>query len=394
LRFPGFEEEWRLFKLSDLGDVKTGPFGTSLHQHDYVEVGTPIITVEHLNELGIIHKNLPLVSDEDKTRLKSYHLKTGDLVFSRVGSVDRCSIISSKEDGWLFSGRLLRVRFKGQSAAFFNFSFQLEATKNKIRSIAVGQTMPSINTEILKSIELHAPNLNEQEKVSSFLTLIDQRIQAQMKIIEGYRTVILGLQQNIFRQTLKFKDNLGHTFYTWKYKAGGELFNNISTRNENTNLPILAITQDQGAIPRDLIDYQISVTDKSIESYKVVDVGDFIISLRSFQGGIEYSNYKGICSPAYVILRNRIDINTSFYKYYFKTPDYIKLLNKKLEGIRDGKMISYAYFAQTPLPFPVLEEQKKIAETLECIDKKIAFEKNLLKQYNIQKKYLLQNLFI
>jgi type I restriction enzyme S subunit len=106
LRFSEFEGEWQENKLGEMADVKTGPFGSTLHQHDYVDVGTPIITVEHLNELGITHNNLPLVSDEDKKRLKSYHLKTGDLVFSRVGSVDRCSMITEKENGWLFSGRL------------------------------------------------------------------------------------------------------------------------------------------------------------------------------------------------------------------------------------------------------------------------------------------------
>ena len=88
-------------------------------------------------------------------------------------------------------------------------------------------------------------------------------------------------------------------------KFGNEIFENISDKNHNSDLPILAITQDNGAIPRDLIDYNVTVTDKSIESYKVVQIGDFIISLRSFQGGVEYSAYKGICSPAYIVLDQR-----------------------------------------------------------------------------------------
>ena len=118
----------------------------------------------------------------------------------------------------------------------------------------------------------------------------------------------------------------------------------VSNRNHNSNLPILAITQEQGAIPRHLIDYNISVTDKSVETYKVVDEGDFVISLRSFQGGIEYSNYRGICSPAYIVLKPIAEIDRAFFKYYFKTPKYIKQLTKNLEGIRDGKMISLQIF--------------------------------------------------
>ena len=114
-------------------------------------------------------------------------------------------------------------------------------------------------------------------------------------------------------------------------------------------MPILAISQEYGAVPREMINYQISVTEKSIDGYKVVEKGDFIISLRSFQGGIEYSNYKGICSPAYIILRSKIDINDHFYKTYFKTNNYIQELCRKLEGIRDGKMISYKYFSEIKL---------------------------------------------
>ncbi len=104
----------------------------------------------------------------------------------------------------------------------------------------------------------------------------------------------LELQEKLLRRKVNLKDEYGKPFPDWKYKNGGELFESISNKDHRSDLPILAVTQEQGAIPRNLIDYQISVTDKSVGSYKVVEVGDFIISLRSFQGGIEYSNYKGI----------------------------------------------------------------------------------------------------
>src|SRR3546814_10663834 len=82
----------------------------------------------------------------------------------------------------------------------------------------------------------------------------------------------------------------------WDRAPGVKLFDQTNTRDAEAGLPILAITQEHGAIPRDLIDYHVSVTEKSIESYKVVERGDFIISLRSFQGGIEHSNYRGVRS--------------------------------------------------------------------------------------------------
>src|ERR1039457_4813212 len=90
---------WRVAEIGEIADVKTGPFGSSLHERDYVEEGTPIITVEHLGERGVIHARLPMVSQSDRERLSAYSLAEGDIVFSRVGSVDRNARISNAEHG-------------------------------------------------------------------------------------------------------------------------------------------------------------------------------------------------------------------------------------------------------------------------------------------------------
>lgn len=177
------------------------------------------------------------------------------------------------------------------------------------------------------------------------------------------------------------------------YVAGGFIFDPITNRNHHADLPILAITQEYGAIPRDEIDYKVSVTKKSLKAYKIVEKGDFIISLRSFQGGIEYSMYDGICSPAYIILRKKTDIIDRYYKYYFKSHRFIQDLNKDLEGIRDGKMISYSQFSSILLPKPDEEEQQKIADCLSSIDDLISVEEKKLSLLNDYKKGWMQKLF-
>lgn len=179
----------------------------------------------------------------------------------------------------------------------------------------------------------------------------------------------------------------------WQYEYGDELFEPISNKNHNSDLPILAITQEQGAIPRDLIDYHVSVSEKSVERYKVVEIGDFIISLRSFQGGIEYSNYLGLCSPAYIILRKKRDVLNDFYRHYFKSFLFIQDLNRNLEGIRDGKMISYKQFSEILIPNPRKQEQQKIASCLSSLDELLAAHKDKLDALKDHKKGLLQNLF-
>ncbi|WP_242480964.1 restriction endonuclease subunit S [Bacillus cereus group sp. N11] len=176
------------------------------------------------------------------------------------------------------------------------------------------------------------------------------------------------------------------------FENGNVIFESISNKNHNSDLPVLAITQEHGAIPRDRINYNVSVTNKSLKSYKVVEIGDFVISLRSFQGGIEYSLYHGICSPAYIILRKKIPIVEQYYKHYFKTNKFIQDLNKDLEGIRDGKMVSYSQFSSILLPKPENKEQQKIADFLSSLDDLITAEDKKLEALKVNKKGLMQKL--
>jgi type I restriction enzyme S subunit len=184
-------------KLEEIADVQTGPFGSQLHMSDYKKEGTPIITVEHLGENRIIHKNLPLVGNEDKNRLKKYILKEGDIVFSRVGSVDRCAYVSAKENDWMFSGRCLRVRTNDKvDSRFLSFYFNQESFKEYIRMIAVGATMPSINTTILSEVEIVLPPLKEQKVIAEILSSLDDKI----FLLQRQNATLEQLAESIFRQ--------------------------------------------------------------------------------------------------------------------------------------------------------------------------------------------------
>ena len=177
--------EWKECKIGDVCETQTGPFGSQLHNEDYVEVGTPIVTVEHLGSKHFTTQNLPCVSEEDKQRLSKYTLNVGDVVFSRVGSVDRCSYVSESYDGWLFSGRCLRVRPKDNAlldSEFLYYHFSNDKIKTYIRNIAVGATMPSINTKLLNEVPISLPPLAEQKKIAAILSALDEKIETNRKI--------------------------------------------------------------------------------------------------------------------------------------------------------------------------------------------------------------------
>jgi len=190
--------EWKNYKLNEVAEVQTGPFGSQLHQSDYKMVGTPIITVEHLAENKILHQNLPLVSNEDKNRLNKYVLEEGDIVFSRVGSVDRRAYVSEKENGWMFSGRCLRVRSNKKivDPKFLSYYFGQESFKEHIRMIAVGATMPSINTEILSHVDITLPLLPEQKSIAAILSSLDDKID----LLHRQNKTLEALAETLFRQ--------------------------------------------------------------------------------------------------------------------------------------------------------------------------------------------------
>lgn len=178
--------ENRIQPLRELADIQTGPFGSQLYKEDYVEIGTPIVTVEHLGNRTFTEQNLPKVSDNDKERLKKYILSIGDIVFSRVGSVDRCSYVDERHNGWMFSGRCLRVRpTQDIDSLYLYYYFCLESTKQFVRNIAVGATMPSINTKLLGEVPINVPDIHAQKKISGILSSIDDKIELNNKINEN-----------------------------------------------------------------------------------------------------------------------------------------------------------------------------------------------------------------
>ena len=176
---------WTDATVGDFASVQTGPFGSQLHNEDYVESGTPIITVEHMDGKYIAHRNLPLVSQNDVDRLRKYDLHTGDIVFSRVGSVDRAVMVSQHEDGWLFSGRCLRVRpYDPNTGSYFLWWFNQPVIRQLVTASAVGATIPSINTSILNSIRIVFP---QKDIVTQFCKMADGLIEIIATNLEEIR---------------------------------------------------------------------------------------------------------------------------------------------------------------------------------------------------------------
>lgn len=179
----------------------------------------------------------------------------------------------------------------------------------------------------------------------------------------------------------------------WEFLPAEKLFSNINEKNfPNEN--VLTIIQGKGTVLRTQSGRDILFDESRKNTYKKVQRNDFIIHLRSFEAGLEIANSNGIVSPAYTILRNKIPIATMFYRNYFRSNKFInQILRKAVEGIRDGKQISYSQFKKLPIIYASLDEQKKIANFLSTVDKKISNLEDIIINLEKQKKGLLQQIF-
>lgn len=178
----------------------------------------------------------------------------------------------------------------------------------------------------------------------------------------------------------------------WTTISMSDLFTEVSEKN-HPDSDVLTIIQGTGTVLREESGREIIYDTDSLSNYKFVKKGDFIIHLRSFEGGLEIANQNGIVSPAYIILRPKSNIVTEYYYALFHSNRFInQTMAPAVEGVRDGRSVKYDVLKNQVVPFPPLPEQQKISMILSTQDKIIAFKQKLLQEKKNQKKFLMQKL--
>ncbi len=260
-----------------------------------------------------------------------------------------------------------------------DFYFQyLSSQYDAIRELGNAGTQQNLSGGILKSVSVPVPPTTEQRRIASVLSTWDQAIAATERLLANSQKQKQTLTHSLLGDRLR-KISGKKTLHREHASA---IFLPRSTRN-NDGLELLSVMQDVGVVPRSSLDRKVVMPEGSTSGYKLVEPGDFVISLRSFEGGLEYSKFKGLVSPAYTVLTSNRPIVDDFYRHYFKSTDFISRLAVAVIGIRDGKQVSYEDFAFLRLPYPSIPEQEEIAQLLngaEVIIQKQKIELALLKQ--------------
>ncbi len=281
-------------------------------------------------------------------------------------------------------------RFTNANSTFMaEFLNSSPRVKKKLSVLAVGTSQVVLSFEALKAAKFDLPCKDEQDKIAAFLECLNTRIENQRTLVVALKKYKRGVVDGIFSRKLNFSYP-----QTWAELEISELFMPISDKGYSDKI-VLTIVQGEGTIPRDSVDRRIAYDKSTISSYKRVLPNDFILHLRSFEGGLEIVNEEGVVSPAYTILRARNEIIPLFFYTFFRSYWFINSkLRISVEGIRDGKSINMNTFWHIKVPVPSIEEQRHISALISSIDNRIKiaeFEYKRLLQIRVG---LMQQLFI
>ncbi|ODM55255.1 hypothetical protein BFF93_02040 [Elizabethkingia meningoseptica] len=388
MRFPSFEGEWETKKLGEVATNKSEKYNPA-NETDYIKC----IEMEHLTtDTGQL---LGYIDGSTSGSIKNV-FNEGDVLFGKLRPYLK-KYLQAPFDG-VCSSEIWVLKGKNISN---DFLYRIVQTKLFIdlANQSSGSKMPRADWNVVESGFFGIPTPLEQKKISSFLALLDERIQTQNKIIEELKLLKITISKKLFSRQLRFKNGNNENYIDWNTKKLGEVTTLVNKRNKNNEkLPVYSINNKLGFVPQSEQFEGVDSEDRGydIKLYKIIDKNTFAYNpARINVGSIGYSkNLENIIiSSLYVCFKTDNTINDNFLYQYLKTDFFNREVLRNVEGgVRD--YLFYDNFARIKFGLPCIEEQKKIADYLSSIDSKIDIESQLLHKFEKQKRYLLANLFI
>ena len=351
----------------------------------YEDTGS-IIAIRGLNcKNGSLDlRDVKYIDNSDFSKLSRSKLYVGDILYTYVGTVGEVAVVD-KNDKYYLAPNVSRIRLSkdynsdfmkqllGSKKFYYKIVFPLIATSSQ----------PALSMENLRRFKLKVPSIKEQKKIASLFKAIDEHIATQSKIIEDLKKLKCAIIEKVYSEI------------QGKEYSYGQLFDVINERNKQMEYSnILSASQEKGMVNRDDLNLDIQFERSNINTYKIVRKGDYVIHLRSFQGGFTFSDKLGVCSPAYTILRPNSLLEYGYLSNYFTSQRFIKSLVLVTYGIRDGRSINVDEWLRMKITIPPKEHQQYIVKVIGTFERKIEDEEAYAAQLSIQKQYLLRQMFI
>ena len=383
--------DWKQYCLGELGKNKNG---LNFHREDK-GIKIRILGVGDFGNLSVL-RDLNALSEISMRFMPDDELllKNGDIVFVRSNGskelVGRNLLVYPQNEKVSFSGFCIRFRLSSDkitTAEYINLLLDNGVLKQKLQSENQGSNISNLNQSIIDNLQISIPCKGEQQKIVAILTTQDRVIELKEKrLAEKQRQ-----KKYLMQQLLTGKKRLPGFNGAWKTDCLGKLFFERKETNCE-NIEMLAITGPQGIIPRKELDLKDnSSEDKS--KYLRVCVGDIgYNTMRMWQGVSAYSNYEGIVSPAYTILKPSSSINAKYFAYLFKMSEIVFLFYRFSQGlVDDTRNLKYENFKKIKVCYPPdIKEQTAIAEVLSAADREIELLQQDIEQEKQKKKALMQ----
>ncbi|MBK8848914.1 MAG: restriction endonuclease subunit S [Saprospiraceae bacterium] len=388
--------DWEVVEFGEIVNYKKG---FAFKNEDYSQQGVRILRVSDTNASGIKKEGVVFLESSRAIDFKTWMINENDIIIQTVGSrpplydsmVGKTILVQKEFAGSLLNQNAVRIRMKMGNNFFLYSHFTTKRYFDFIETLVRGNAnQVSITLDELFKFKIPLPPLTEQLAIARVLSTWDEAIHTTEKLIAQKELRKKWLMQNLLTGKLRLRSVSGLQYGgEWKKLGAGEVFKSITIKGF-ADEELLSATQDRGMIPRTMLEGRVTMPTTGTEGFKLIEIGDFVISLRSFQGGIEYSYYRGLVSPAYTVLKPKKQINEEFYKQYFKSYEFIGRLATAVIGIRDGKQISYDDFCIVKIPYPTIEEQTAIAQVLKAADEEINLLKAKVEKLREQKRGLMQ----
>lgn len=397
-------KDWEIRKLSDMASritdfVASGSFASLKENVTYLDEPNYAMLIRTADISGRSNLSHIYIDEITYSFLKNSNLFGGELILPNIGSVGDVYIYEPIYKHASLAPNSILVDMK-DSNRFYYYWLLNPVVNNALKNIGSDSVQAKFNKTQLRQFRVVRPSIIEQQKIAYFLdqkvSHIDNILEKTKQSIEEYKKYKQGLITEVVTKGLDKNVKMKDSGIEWNRKIPIH-WNTIASRRvfcerkgkAQFGLRQLTSSQKHGILYQEdfmqMENQKVVLVDKDFSILKQVEPNDFVISMRSFQGGLEYSTLKGCISSAYVMIIPGKEVYPPFYKWLFKSAKYINALQSTSNLIRDGQALRFSNFAQIPLFIIPLEEQREIAEYL---DKKTLEIDNLIET----KKFLLNEL--
>ena len=403
LRFPEFEGEFHSKIFDEIVDI-TRLAGYEYSQYWREDNNGEIIALRGYNigkgKLELI--KLSYISNELSLALNRSRLYKGDIVYPCVGSIGN-DVVIAENNKFHIQQNIAKISCKKDVSPYFIMQFLIsDFGMNEVYRFNASGAQPNVLVGSLRKYKINIPSLAEQQKIASFLSAVDEKIQQltrKKELLEQYKK---GVMQQLFSGKLRFKDDKGKDFPEWEEKKLGEVSERVTRKNKENNLNVLTISAQLGLVSQ-LEYFNKSVSAKNVTNYYLLERNEFAYN-KSYSNGYpmgaikKLSKYdKGVVSTLYICFKFNQEVSLDFMEHYFEFGKQNNELEKVAqEGARDHGLLNIGVndFFNIQLELPSIKEQQKIADFLSSIDVKIENVNQQLNQAQQFKKGLLQQMFV